>query len=144
MPKTTPGNHLCSFGSPILESAQSAPALPWHCFLVTIALLSTMIAFPDGIHCSNHPNQSVHRRACWGSLHLSFLPPLICLRHHSSGRSPGKWCQFASNLSKHFTGEHLYLHLPTVGSTTCGHTRIHMHNSVQNYTHTHRDMTASN
>lgn len=56
---------------------------------------------------------------------------------------PGHWpSQFASSLSKHFTGEHLFLHLPIARATTCGHARTYTHITLRTITHT--DMTASN
>lgn len=48
---------------------------------------------------------------------------------------PGCWpSQFASSLSKHFTGERLDLHPPPLSATTFRHTCAHTHKPVHIYT----------
>lgn len=77
----------------------------------------------------------------WTSLGFS-LSPFLPSTHLPETPFPGPWpSQFASSLSKHFTGERLDLH-PPIARPPHVDTRAHTHITLRTIIHT--DVTASN
>lgn len=157
MLKKTPGDHLCSFGSPILWPVQQRVVLlchhhpvinddcstSWHPLLKphkplgkskSSSLLLKGVAvqgcfFGDDMRVKIRKHSRCTARCVftrsWMSFgfSLSFFLPSTYLPETPF---PGRWpSQFASSLSKHFTGERLDLHLSIASHHIWTHTHTH-------------------
>ncbi len=166
--RKTPGDHLCSFGSPILWPVQQRIVLlchhhpvinndcssSWHPLLKPHRLLrkSKSRSPPlEGVvaqqcFCSGGIREKIRkrshrtawcdvtrRRTSFGFSLSLFLPSTYLPETPFPGRWPS---QFASSLSKHFTGERLDLHL----SIASHHMPMDTHTHMPPCTITHTDV----